>query len=364
MDQVDGEGVGVKVLNAYIAREVLKGALIAALVLLSLLNFFTFTDEMGDLGEGDYGLKQIFEYIALTSPRDFYELMPSAALLGSLVTLGSLGNHRELLAMQVAGASKFRIIWAVLRAGLMLAVFSALVGEYVAPPAERAARELKSRAMKHQVASRTKYGFWVRDDNIFINIRQIQRQDLLGDIGIFELDKNRHVTRLTHADKAVYDGKKWRLEKLRSTRIGEDSAVAETLPDADWDSLLSPDLLNVFVVKPDNLSAYELWKYMEYLENNGQQSLAVELAFWGRLVNPLVTLVMLLAATPFVMTLRRETSLGQRIVAGVVFGLGFYLFDRMFGHFGLIYEMHPVFAAALPTALVFTLASFGIARLR
>lgn len=354
----------MKVLNAYIAREVLKGAAIAALVLLSLLNFFTFTDEMGDLGEGDYGLKQIFQYLALTSPRDFYELMPSAALLGSLVTLGNMGNHRELLAMQVAGASKFRIVWAVLRAGLMLAAFSALIGEYVAPPAERAARELKSRAMKHQVASRTKYGFWVRDDNVFINIRQIRQQDRLGDIGIFELDEKRQVKRLTHADTAIHDGKKWRLEHLRATNIGEDSAKAETLPDADWDSLLSPDLLNVFVVKPDNLSAYELWKYMEYLGNNGQQSLAVELAFWGRIVNPLVTLVMLLAATPFVMTLRRETSLGQRIVVGVVFGLGFYLFDRMFGHFGLIYEMNPLFAAFLPTTLVFAVAAYGIGRLR
>ncbi len=354
----------MKVLNRYIAKEILTGSLVASIVLLSLLNFFTFTDELDDIGEGNYGIKQIFIYLGLTSPRDFYELLPSAALLGSLVTLGGLGNNRELVAMQAAGASKFKIIWAVIRAGLMLAIFSSFIGEYIAPPSERAAVNFKSAATKQQVASRTRYGFWLRTGDTYINIRQIQQQDELGDISIFELDENRHLKQETHADKAVYDKGKWRLDNIKITQIGVDSASGESKPTTDWASVLAPELLNVFVVRPENLSAYELWKYMEYLRNNGQKNLNVDLAFWGRIVNPFVTLVMLLVAAPFVMTLRRETSVGQRIVVGVTIGLGFYLFDRIFGHFALIYQMNPVFAAVFPTLLVFTATVVAIARLR
>jgi lipopolysaccharide export system permease protein len=87
-------------LDWYIAREVIKGSLIAVLVLLSLLSFFTFADELGDMGKGNYGMRQIFSYLALTLPRNFYELLPSAALVGSLVTLGALANNRELVAPQ------------------------------------------------------------------------------------------------------------------------------------------------------------------------------------------------------------------------------------------------------------------------
>lgn len=354
----------MRVLNAYIAREVLKGSLVAVVVLLSLLNFFSFTDEMGDLGQGRYGLKQIFEYLALSTPRDFYELMPSAALLGSIVTLGALANNRELVAMQAAGASKFRIIWSVMRAGLILVVISSAVGEYVAPISERAAQMLKATAMKQQVASRTKYGFWVRDGDIYINIRKIQQRDELGDISIFELDEDQRLKLVTHAEKAVYDGAKWHLENLGLSHFGYDTVFAEAKTEADWSSILAPDLLNVFVVRPENLSAYELANYMLYLRDNAQQSPAVELAFWDRIVNPFVTLVMLLVAIPFVLTLRRESSLGQRIVVGVTFGLGFYLFDRTFGHFGLIYEINPILAACLPTVIVFLGASVAIARLR
>ncbi|HYE34999.1 LPS export ABC transporter permease LptG [Methylocaldum sp.] len=354
----------MKTLSRYIAGEVIKGSLIAVLILLVLLNFFTFADELGDLGQGNYGLANILQYLILTSPRNFYELMPSAALVGSLVTLGALANNRELVAMQAAGVSRLRIIAAVLAGGMMLVLISLGIGEYIAPVAERAAHTLKATALKKQVASRTKYGFWVRDGNVFINIRQIERPENLGDINIFKLDEAQKLHSATHADKAVYDGKQWRLDNIRESQFHADGIVTEQKAHTDWSSVLAPNLLNAFVISPENLSAYELSRYIDYLKENGQQSSSVELAFWGRIVNPAVTLVMLLVAAPFVLPVRREVGMGQRIVVGVVIGLGFYLFDRTFGHLGLIYEMNPIFAAFFPTLLALTGALVAIFRLR
>lgn len=354
----------MKALNLYIIREVVQGSLIACLVLLALLNFFTFADEMADLGQGNYGIKQIFIYLSLTSPRDFYELMPSAALLGCLVNLGALANHRELVAMQSAGFSRVRIILAALMGGMVLLAISIGIGEYVAPPAERLAHSLKATALKKQVASRTRYGFWVRDGNIFINIRRIEQQENLGNINIYEIDADQKLRLATHASRAEYDGRQWRLKKIRISRFGDEQITGERKDAADWSSVLAPDLLNAFVVRPENLSVLELARYIEYLRENGQRSQSVELAFWGRIVNPAVTLVMMLVAVPFVLTLRREVGAGQRIVVGVVIGLGFYLFDRMFSHFGLIYEMNPIFAAAFPTGLALSAALVALARMR
>jgi lipopolysaccharide export system permease protein len=354
----------MKTLTRYIAGEVIKGSLIASLILLAMVNFFTFADELGDLGKGDYGIKEIFVVLALTSPRDFYELMPSGALVGSLVTLGALANNRELIAMQAAGASRARIVGAVLLGGIILILVSAGIGEYVAPAAERSARTLKATALKKQVASRTRYGFWVRDGNVFINIRQIERQESLGNINIYELDDTQKLRLASHAARAVYDGKQWRLKKIRETRFGDEEVTAERKEEADWSSILAPDLLNAFVIQPENLPAVELAHYIDYLRENGQQSLSVELAFWGRIVNPMLTLIMLLVAVPFVLTARRGVGVGQRIVVGVVIGLGFYLFDKMFGHFGLIYEMNPLFAAFFPAGLVLSGALVGLVRMR
>ena len=353
----------MKTLDRYIAWEVVKGSLMAVLVLLSLLSFFTFADELGDLGQGDYRLPQIFKYLGLTLPRAFYELMPSAALVGSLVSLGALANNRELMAAQAAGASRARIIRAVLLGGLMLSAISIAIGEFIAPPYERAAQTLKSLAQKKQVASRSKYGLWVRDGDIFINIREIQKQESLGDINIYEVTPDRRLADATRAARAEYDGSQWKLKRIRVSRFLPDRVEAERKDMADWSSVLAPDLLNAFVIRPERLSAWELKNYIDYLNENGQKSLSVEQAFWGRIVNPAVTLVMLLVAVPFVLTIRREVGMGQRIVVGVVIGLGFYLFDRMFNHFGLIYEMNPIFGAAFPTLLALAGALIGLARM-
>ena len=304
----------------------------------------------------------MFLYLTLTSPRNFYELMPSGALLGSLVTLGNLANNRELVAMQAAGVSRPRIVWAVLRGGILLAIVTALIGEYVAPISEQTATELKAAALRQQIASRTKYGFWLRDGNVFINIREIARQENLGDINIFELSPYGRLQSASHAKSAVYDGEKWRLKGLASTRFDLDGITFDSKGEADWSSVLAPDLLNAFVIRPENLSAYDLSNYINYLQENGQKSLAVEQAFWGRIVNPFVTLVMLLVAVPLVLDFRRDVTAGQRIVVGVTLGIGFYLFDKVFGHLGLIYEMNPLFSSAFPASLALTLALIGLWR--
>lgn len=352
----------MNVLGRYILIEVIKGSIVATLVLLTLLNFFTFTDELSDLGDGDYGLGSIFMYLTLTSPRNFYELMPSGALLGSLMTLGALANNRELVAMQAAGVSRPGIIWAVLRAGLLLAVVTALIGEYVAPVSERTATMLKATALRQQIASRTKYGFWLRDGNVYINIRQIERPENLGDINIYELNPDGTLNLATHADTAIYDGAKWRLENIKMSRFGEQTITSELQPRTDWSSVVAPDLLNAFVIRPENLSAVDLHNYITYLRDNGQKSLLVEQSFWGRIVNPVVTIVMLLVAVPFVLGFRRDISAGQRIVVGVTLGIGFYLFDKVFGHLGLIYNMDPLFSAVFPASFALVLALFGLLR--
>lgn len=354
----------IRSLDWYIAKEVIKGSLVAILVLLALLTFFSFADELGDVGKGDYGIRQIFKYLGLTLPRNFYELLPPAALVGSLVTLGALANNRELVAMQAAGISRARIIAAVLLGGLFLLTLSVIVGELIAPPSERAAQNLKSIAQSKQVTSRSRYGFWVRDGDIFINIRVMNKQQSLGDISIYDVNPDKHLTQATHADQAIHDGIHWNLKGIRTSLFQAGQVTRDSKEEADWSSVLAPELLNAFVIRPENLAVMELFHYSQYLRDNGQQSMVVEQAFWGRLVNPLVTLVMLMVAVPFVLTVRREVGTGQRIVAGAVIGLGFHLFDKMFGHLGLIYELNPLFSVSFPALLALTAVLMVLWRMR
>ncbi len=350
----------MKTLNQYIGVEIIKGSAVSIIVLLSIYNFVTFGDELDDLGKGNYGLKQILQYLALTSPRNFYELMPSAALIGTLFTLGSMANHRELLAMRISGATLLQLIRAVLRAGLVLVITTILVGEFIAPDSERSAQLLKATSQKKQLALETKYGFWLRNGNTFINVRNLGPGEKLGNLSIYEFDDAHRLIQAIHADQADFTKGEWHLKELKRTRFNDHEISAETLAKSTWDSLFDPELTNILVVKAENLSIVGLLKYIYYLKENNQQSDEFQLALWSRLINPLVTLVMLLVALPFVFRWDRAMNTGQRMVIGVLIGLGFNLFDRTFSHIALVYGLNPVFAAVFPSVLFLSAAIVAI----
>lgn len=355
----------MNVLTGYIVREILKGSSIALLLLLTLFNLFTFSDELGDLGKGAYGLKEVFYYLALTSPRVFYELMPASALLGSLFILGAMGNNYELIAMRAAGLSVLGIIKAVLLAGAVLVLISMLVGELVAPAAEQKAQVIKATAQNAQIFLNEKYGLWLREGKKFINVRQIQDNGELADISIYELNDRQHLHQALHANRAIFLGKQqWQLKQIRQSTISTEQMQASTREDQVWMSSIAPDLLKIVVVNPNNLSLYDLALYINFLKDNHQKSHKFEMAFWGRVVNPLIIFVMLLVSAPFVIGIKRGVSAGGRMLLGVVIGMGFNIIDTIAGHIGLIYDLNAPLMAFLPSLTVLTLALVAIKRLQ
>ncbi len=355
----------MNVLTRYIVREILKGSFISMILLLTLFNLFTFSDELGDIGEGGYDLPQVFYYLALTSPTVFYELMPASALIGSLFILGAMANNHELVAMRAAGLSVFNIIRTVLLAGTVLVIISILVGELVAPDTAKKAQMLKAMFDGEKVILNNMYGLWLREDKRFINVRQIQDNGNLIDISIYDIDDQQHLYQSTHAERAVFLGnQQWRLEDIKQSFISTEQMRAVNQTEQYLKSSIAPDLLKLSVVNPNNLSLIDLSKYVDFLKDNHQKSQQFELAFWGRVVNPLVTFIMLLVSAPFVIGIKRGISAGGRMLIGVVIGMGFNVIDNIVGHLGLVYDLNPPLVAFMPSIIVLTLAIYAIKRVQ
>jgi lipopolysaccharide export system permease protein len=351
----------MNVLSLYIAKEILKGSLIALLILLTLFNLFTFADELKDIGKGHYGLQQIFYFIALTSPSVVYELVSPSALIGSLFVLGTMGNNRELIAMQASGLSVLGIIKATMLAGLVLVTLTVLIGEFIAPLGEKVGQKIRMTAQNEQIIMNSSYGLWLREGSNFINVRQLEDDGKLANISMYELDGQGHLLHAKHADKATFLGKKtWRLENIKQSSISTQQIQVSHEAEQTWKSSIAPNLLKIVVVNPNNLSLYDLAMYVAFLKGNHQISHAYEVAFWGRAVSPLTTFIMMLVSAPFVIGIHRGISVGARIMIGVTIGMGFNIFDKIINHVGLIYNLNPPLMALLPSLTVFGIVLFAM----
>lgn len=352
----------MKLLDRYIGTTVLLGITLTLLILLVLVGFVTLMDELGDVGKGDYRTADAFYYVLLALPRRAYEVFPMSVLLGSLMGLGGLANNSELVAMRAAGVSLARIIVSVLKAGVLATLIVLVLGELVAPNTEQYAERMRANKISQQITLKSKYGFWARDGGSFVNIRQILPGSQLKDIYIYEFSPDRKLEVSTHADFAQYQDGSWLLRGISQTRFLEDHVESRTLDQATWDSLLNPNILNVVVVRPTMLPVWGLYQYIDFMKQNGQEVVVYEVAFWSKVIMPLVTLVMVFLAVPFVFGVLRSVGIGQRIFAGSLLGLAFFLMNKVLSHMAVVFSLNPLFAAALPTLLFLGLGFWFVRR--
>ncbi len=151
---------------------------------------FAFIHELGAVGRDHYTTWNAFVYVVCTLPRRLYELFPMTSLVGVLLGLGLLASHSELIVMRANGVSVLRITVIVFQWGLFLAILMGLMGEFIVPKTEYWADAYKVAARTQGQAVLTVKGTWVRDDDHYIHIAQIQGDNTLQGITDYELTIN------------------------------------------------------------------------------------------------------------------------------------------------------------------------------
>ena len=341
----------MRILDRYLAWAVMSGTLLTLAGLLPLMGVFILSDELDAIGTERYGLAEAMLFTLLSLPRYLYQLFPIATLIGALIGLGTLASRSELVAMRAAGISVGRLVRAALLGGLVLATVAVVLGELVAPIAEQRAVELRRLALSGEAAQLTPYGFWAIDDGAYVNIREIRSGTSLRDIDIYRVDAAAGTLEASHAEGARYEDGRWVLEGIALSRVDGEGVKVERVEHAEWDSMLDPGLLKVVVADPRALPVWGLYKYIRFMSVNKQDASAYEIAFWGKVLHPVLTLSMILIAIPMLLGSSRSTGMGRRMLAGILVGLVYYLVSRTFAYLALLFGMNAFLAAIAPPVL-------------
>ncbi|MCQ4346169.1 LPS export ABC transporter permease LptG [Pseudomonas stutzeri] len=337
-------------LDRYIGTSVFLAILAVLGVIVGLALLFSFIDELGDLG-GGYGLAEATRYVLLTTPAQLYELLPMAALIGCLIGLGTLASSSELTIMRAAGVSLGRIVWAVMKPLLVLMLAGVLIGEYVVPHTENLAQSGRSLAQGGGEAQSTRRGLWHRQGNEYIHINSVQPSGVLLGVTRYRFDDQRVLLSASFARRARYEGGHWQLEDVATTVLHADRSEVLRTAEERWDIELSPQLLGTVVLSPDALSITGLWGYIHYLGEQGLNNSRYWLAFWTKVLQPLVTATLVLLAISFIFGPLRSVTLGQRIFTGVLVGFVFRIAQDLLGPSSLVFGFSPLFAVLVPAGI-------------
>ena len=153
----------------------------------------------------------------------------------------------------------------------------------------------------------------------------------------------------------------WILYDVTSKLILDGEVISSRTNSMTWETFLEPNQISTLTKQPESLSPIELFNYINYLNNTGQESNVYQLALWRKPGEILTMLGMLLLSVPFVIGSVR-TGFANRIVMAGVTGIVVYLLDQIFSNAGLLLDLNPMFVALAPGTTLIWLARFWLGR--
>jgi lipopolysaccharide export system permease protein len=355
----------VNLLRRYLIVAVLKGVGMVLAVLLAVTTVIGFVGQLGDVGTADYHFPQAATYVALRTPRMIFEMLPAAALIGALFSLGNLAVHRELIVMRASGVSNAQLLGTVGMAGFGLLIVMVLLGESLAPSLGAYAREMRAQALHTDVGLAGRSA-WLREGAHILNLRrQSDEFEFRSGILLFEIGPGNTLRQVARADSAELDAeRRWVLVNYAETTFTENGVVPRQEREGLREYDLSPDLLDLSVVRHDLLDTPTLRRYIDYLQANDLDASRYQLAYWGRIANTASVLLMTVLALPFVFGTLRSAGAGARLLVGLVIGLGYYMASQLLLETGQVFHLHPILVAWAPSAVLLVVAAVAFARMR
>ncbi|NPB10093.1 MAG: LPS export ABC transporter permease LptG [Thermodesulfobacteria bacterium] len=344
------------ILDLYLIRAFFRHFFLLVFVLALLFGFFDFLAQLEEVGHGNYTLLKALTYVFLTSGGRIYDLLPMISLLASLLSLGTLGDRNELLAMQAAGMDRHRMGLAMMAGLLVLLVIFLLGEETVFPRAEHRAWLLKARALSTRGVTPYGQGFWARDRDTFIHVEKVLGKGVLAGIEIFSFDDEGRLRRFLTAQMGKVGDDHWLLIGVSEQEFLPHGVREKRHARLRIRAFLKTGEVKNLAVPPEFLSLSELWRSKRSLEEGGQNAYRYGLLFWQKVFVLPTAIFMLFLALSFVLRPYQERGRGFRVGAGAIFGLFVYLGEQVLAHLGLVLEWPPLVVAAAPCLFIFLLA--------
>lgn len=249
--------------------------------------------------------------------------------------------------------------------GVVLVVFTALIGEFIGPPLDYFARTMRDEARYETEDRDVGAAAWVKDGPVILHLERINTEFEFGALYMYRFDDDNALVSVARAENAgIDDADNWILEDFKETRFVDDSvqALESSLAVESFD--VEAEMLGITLVKPISLSARGLMSYISYLRKNELDARRYEMELWSRVARTATIVVMPILALAFVFGSLRSAGAGGRLMIGVVIGLAYFLASEMTANSGQVFNLNPAIVSWLPSAALLAVTGFALTRVR
>ncbi len=346
-----------RTLTFYLARMFIVrifAVLVMLVLVLMMLDLLSTSGEILSV-EGN-GQGELWTYALLRIPQLIARFLPYSVLLATIITLVTLNQNSEVIAMKAAGFSAHQVLAPLLLTAALVSVVSFGFNELVVT---RSTATLKAwEAAEYGPVpqhSEVRANVYLTEGNSVLTAASMTGTGsdiIMHDVTWYSRTKGGMILSQVRAARASYAMPGWRLEQVESF----DVATAETkeLPEIVVGNELTPDKIELDTVDPDTQPFWNLSESIAAYEAVGRRTAEMRAKWWHKLSGPLSAFLMPLLGAVAAFGLARSGQLLLRAIIGMALGFAYFVIDNAalaMGNFG----GYPSFLAAWAPFFLFLL---------
>lgn len=167
------------IIDRYLTREVTKLVVLGCIILIVIFATISSAELLGEASAGLVPVDIVIALVLLQTLNALGLLLPTALYFSVVVALGRLYTDSEMTALSASGVSELRVLRAVFRVSLIVAILAGILAIYTRPWAYQTSYVLEAKAAASLDFSKLKAGefYEFTRSNIIIFAQGINRKD-------------------------------------------------------------------------------------------------------------------------------------------------------------------------------------------
>jgi lipopolysaccharide export system permease protein len=344
-----------RALTWYLAKTFIVRILAVLVMLVLVLQMLDLLQESGKiLAHAGNGQGELMRYVGLRFPQLVARFLPYSVLLATILTLATMSQNSEVVAMKAAGLSAHQILAPLILTAALIAAASFAFNERVVTRATGALKAWSAAEygpVPEDTAQRT--NVYLNDGNDVLLISRIEGSGpstVLRGVTFYERNESDAIVRQLRAPVARYANPGWRLERAQQFEVGAVEASEPAGP-VVVASGVTLDQLLIRRVDPDAEGLGQLSRSIEALKAAGRRTAELEGKWWHKISGPLAALLMPLLGAVAGFGLARSGQLFARAVIGMALGFAYFVVENAALAMGTFGGYPPLLAAWGPFVL-------------
>ncbi len=342
-----------RTLTLYLAKLFVVRILAVLVMLVLVLLALDLLSATGKIlaAEGN-GQAEILRYAGLRLPQLISRFLPYSVLLATLITLVTLNQNSEVVAMKAAGLSAHQVLAPLLLTAALVSLLSFGFNERIVTRANatlKAWERAEYGPIPEVQGSGVRSNIYLTDgDNILsaATLTGTGRDIVLTGVTWYARTPGGIIREQVRSGRATFAAPGWRLEDAVTFDVA--GAIAARSPALVVGKDLLPEQIMLQSVDVDGQSFWELSDSIDAYEAAGRNTDEMRAKWWHRLSGPLSALLMPLLGSIAAFGLARSGQLFVRAIIGMALGFAYFVVDNAALAMGSFGGYPPLLAAWAP----------------